>query len=152
MTYIIFLEALRNFNYHPNVQFYKSIFMNHLFWETVFSLSLSLFPFALSVSVSLSWVHIAYLPMGTQGSLMDLHQAKRPVIVYRSLSIGTKLICEQQLIPIKANKESSNQGVDDSISNAVCFTHTCRRIHTNRHSSYWQCLCSLHSLLVHALY
>ena len=65
-----------------------------------------------------------YLPAGNEGSLMKLHQAKRPVIVYRSISISTKLICEQQLIPIKPNKESGNQGVDDSISNAHTHTHT----------------------------
>lgn len=73
-----------------------------------------------------------YLPVGTEGSLMELHQAKRPVIVYRSISISTKLICEQQLIPIKPNKENGNWAVDDSISNAVCITHTHPHTHTGK--------------------
>lgn len=88
-----------------------------------------------------------YLPVCTEESLMGLHQAKRPVIVYRSISISTKLICEQQLIPIKPNKESGNGGVDGSISNAVCITYT----HKHKPRSYWQCLCSFHSFFVHTL-
>lgn len=61
------------------------------------------------------WV---YLPVGTEESLMKLHQAKRPVIVYWSVLISIKLICNQQLIPIKPNKENGNNVVYVSISDA----------------------------------
>lgn len=84
------------------------------------------------LSLSLSHPLIVLVsPCGDRSKLMELHQPKRPVIVYRSVSIGTKLICEQQLIPIKPNKESANLEVDDSISNVVCITHKHTRIHTH---------------------
>lgn len=79
-----------------------------------------------------------YLPMGTGGSWIKLHQAKRPVIVYRSISISAKLICEQQLIPIKPSKESSNSGIDSSISNA--------HAHTQEHRSCWYTLICMENI------
>lgn len=60
----------------------------------------------------------AFIALGSGTSLEKLHQAESSN--YLSIFIG-ELICEQQLIPIKQNKQSTKRLVD-YISNGFTFT------------------------------
>lgn len=63
-------------------------------------------------SLSLALVHAA--PCGHECD----EATQRAVIVYRSISSSTRLICEH-FTPIKPNKDSNNKGVDDPTCDAT---------------------------------